>query len=206
MYSLGDRIAKRFLDVAASACGLVVLSPVLAATGVLVKISSPGPVLFRQQRVGRRKQLFSLFKFRTMRTDTMGLSITADGDRRITPIGRILRKTKLDELPGLLNVLLGHMSLVGPRPEVPDYVDGHYAEAWDRVFEVRPGITDPATIEFRNEEDLLATADDPERMYVEEILPHKVSMQLRYIDEASFARDIRVLFETLFVIVYKLRT
>ena len=138
------------------------VAPLLAATAALVKASSPGPVLFRQQRIGRGGKPFELWKFRTMRVGGTGPQITADGDRRITRIGRILRKTKLDELPELFNVLRGDLSLVGPRPEVAKYV-ALYPEA-ERAFlqRFRPGITDPATVRFRNEEDILARAPDPE--------------------------------------------
>ena len=146
MYSKRELVAKRLFDVAASAAGVVAAAPLLVATAALVKLSSPGPVIFRQQRVGKGGKPFELWKFRTMRPATGGPLVTAGGDSRITPIGRLLRKSKLDELPELLNVLKGDLSLVGPRPEVPRYV-ALYPER-ERTFlqQIRPGITDPATV------------------------------------------------------------
>lgn len=167
----------------------------------LVKASSPGPVLFRQQRVGRGGTPFELWKFRSMRTDSgTGPQVTADRDPRITSIGRLLRKTKLDELPELFNVLKGDLSLVGPRPEVARYV-ALYPEA-EREFlqRYRPGITDPATVRFRNEEEILARASDPERAYREEVLPEKLRMYRAYLEGASFMSDFKVLAQTLWVI------
>lgn len=202
MYSRLGLVAKRCFDLAAAAVGVAAVAPVLGATAVLVKFSSPGPILFRQQRVGRHGVPFELWKFRSMRVEAgAGPQVTAHGDPRITPIGRLLRKTKLDELPELFNVLRGDLSLVGPRPEVPRYV-ALYPED-DRRFlqQFRPGLTDPATIRFRNEEDILARAPDPERAYVHELLPEKLKMYRRYLETASFTSDLRVLAETVWVIV-----
>lgn len=200
MYSRRDLLAKRAFDVAASAAGIVAIAPLLAVTAVLVKVSSPGPVLFRQQRVGRGGKAFELWKFRTMRVGGGGPQVTVDGDPRITGIGRVLRKTKLDELPELVNVLRGELSLVGPRPEVSKYV-ALYPEA-DRIFlqQFRPGITDPATILFRNEEDILARALDVEHAYVHEVLPIKLRMYREYLEGASFVSDLGVLASTLLAI------
>lgn len=186
----------------ASALGLCVTAPLLCVTAGLVKVSSPGPVLFRQQRVGRRGVPFELWKFRSMRVDSAaGPQVTADRDPRITRVGRVLRKTKLDELPELFNVLRGDLSLVGPRPEVARYV-ALYPEA-EREFlqRFRPGITDPATVRFRNEEEILARAPDPERAYREEVLPEKLRMYRAYLEDASFLNDFRVLLATLQVIL-----
>lgn len=200
MYSRRDLIAKRVFDVAASAAGIAAIAPLLAVTAVLVKTSSPGPVLFRQKRVGRGGKLFELWKFRTMRVGATGPQVTVDGDSRITRVGRVLRKTKLDELPELVNVLKGELSLVGPRPEVARYV-ALYPEA-DRVFlqQFRPGITDPATIRFRNEEEILARAPDVEHAYVNEVLPIKLRMYREYLEGASFLSDLGVLASTLWAI------
>jgi lipopolysaccharide/colanic/teichoic acid biosynthesis glycosyltransferase len=202
MYSSLELVAKRCFDLVVAAAGIVTVAPVLGATALLVKASSPGPVLFRQQRVGRHGVPFELCKFRTMHVQVRpGPQVTAGSDPRITRVGRVLRKTKLDELPELFNVLRGDLSLVGPRPEVPHYVALYSDE--DRRFlqQVRPGITDPATVRFRNEEDVLARAADPERAYVEQILPEKVRMYRRYLEGASFLGDFQILADTLWVIV-----
>jgi lipopolysaccharide/colanic/teichoic acid biosynthesis glycosyltransferase len=200
MYSRRDLLAKRVFDVAASAAGIAAISPLLVVTAVLVKTSSPGPILFRQQRVGRGGKPFELWKFRTMRVGGAGPQVTVDGDPRITRVGRVLRKTKLDELPELVNVLRGELSLVGPRPEVARYV-ALYPEA-DRLFlqQFRPGITDPATIRFRNEEDILARAPDVEHAYVHEVLPIKLRMYREYLEGASFLSDLGVLASTFWAI------
>ncbi len=169
----------------------------LIATGIAVRLSSPGPILFRHARVGRRGKKFELLKFRTMRSGAAGPQVTAGNDPRITRVGRWLRRTKIDELPGLVNVLRGDLSLVGPRPEVAKYV-ALYPEA-DRAFlqQFRPGITDPAAVRYLNEEELLARSADPERAYVEEVLPAKLAMYRQYLESASFKSDIAVLLGTL---------
>lgn len=201
MYSPAGRRVKRAFDIGASLIGLAATAPVLVATAALVKLSSPGPVIFRQTRVGRGGKPFQLLKFRTMRVAQEGPQVTVDRDPRITAVGRILRKTKLDELPELLNVLSGDLSLVGPRPEVPKYV-AMYPEA-ERAFLQRfqPGITDPATIRFRNEEDVLAHSADPEATYVQEILPAKLRMYREYLEQASLASDFKVIAETALVVL-----
>lgn len=205
MYSPPELALKRLFDIVASAAGLVAVSPVLIATAALVKLSSNGPVLYRQQRVGRYGRNFSLMKFRSMRVGGAGLQITAGNDARITPIGRVLRRTKLDELPQLFNVLRGDLSLVGPRPEVPRYVALYRAD--DRTFlqRVRPGITDPATIRYRNEEEILAGSSDPEHTYIEQILPAKVRLYREYLECSSFINDFKILSDTLKVIVWPAR-
>jgi lipopolysaccharide/colanic/teichoic acid biosynthesis glycosyltransferase len=201
MYSKRELAMKRVFDVVAATAGLAALSPLLAATAALVKLSSDGPILFRQQRVGRHGRLFNLIKFRSMRTGngTEPL-VTAGSDPRVTTIGRALRRTKLDELPQLVNVLRGDLSLVGPRPEVPRYVALYSAE--DRAFlhSVRPGITDPGTVLFRNEEEILARSADPERAYIEDVLPSKLRIYREYLENASFFNDIMILVETARVI------
>lgn len=189
---------KRAMDVAGSLGGLVVLAPMLVSIGALVRATSPGPMLFRQERVGRGGRRFHIYKFRTMRLTgaSSGPLVTAGGDPRVTPTGRVLRRYKLDELPQLWNVLRGDMSLVGPRPEVPKYV-AVYPEEWAAVLAVRPGITDFAAIEFVDEEATLAKSDDPERAYVEEVLPKKLALYRKYIEQQSLGTDLHLIFSTL---------
>jgi lipopolysaccharide/colanic/teichoic acid biosynthesis glycosyltransferase len=190
--------AKRSFDLLAASMGLLVVSPLLAAAALAVRLDSAGPVLFVQQRVGRNFRPFGIYKFRTMVADApnRGGPITFGADPRITRVGRVLRKTKIDELPQLANVLLGHMSLVGPRPEVPKYVQmfrGDYAY----VLSVRPGLTDPASVKYRHEAEQLAASPDPEREYVERILPDKIALARQYIATATFAGDLGILLATL---------
>ncbi len=193
--------AKRVFDVVSSAAGLVVLSPVLAAVSAAIWASDRGPVFFRQERVGLHGRHFRIHKFRSMRVDNAGAQVTSANDDRITPIGKVLRKTKLDELPQLIDVLVGDMSVVGPRPEVPQYVRQWPADARAEILSVRPGISDPASVAFRNEQDELAASGDPERHYVEEILPRKVAMYRDYVRSRSFAGDLRVIGDTLAAVI-----
>ena len=188
---------KRAFDVVSSAVGLVVLSPVFLVVAILIAAQDRGPVFFRQERVGRYGRPFRIHKFRTMRVANAGALITSADDNRITRVGAFLRTTKLDELPQLIDVLAGDMSVVGPRPEVPRYVAMWGDDARAEILSVRPGISDPAAIAFRNEQDELAAADDPERHYVEVILPQKVAMYLDYVRTRSFVGDLRVIFGTL---------
>lgn len=201
MYSPLQRTLKRSLDVAAASAGLAAIWPLLAAVAGAIRLASPGPVLFRQVRVGRGKRAFVMLKFRTMHVGTSGALITSSGDSRIFPLGRLLRKSKVDELPELWNVLVGDMSLVGPRPEVPYYVEQHYRPEWDVVFDVRPGLTDPATIHYRNEEALLAGAEDPEAFYVSEVLPDKLARNLAYLERATVVADLVVIARTFLAIL-----
>ena len=195
-------IAKRAMDIVLSAGALAVLWPLLLLIALAIVIDDPGPVFYRQVRVGRNGKTFRIFKFRSMVTDAdkKGLAITVGRDRRITRVGAILRKTKLDELAQLLNVLFGQMSFVGPRPEVPKYVD-MYTPYQRQVLLVRPGITDYASIAYRNENDLLAGADDPERMYIEQIMPDKIELNMKYLREISPLADIRLIFKTLVAVI-----
>ncbi len=195
-------MSKRLFDVLAAACGLLLLVPVLLAIALWIRLDSPGPALFRQRRVGRHGRLFDIYKFRTMadRPDD-GRQLTVGRDPRITRAGRFLRRTKLDELPQLLNVLEGTMSLVGPRPEVPRYVDRYPPAVRQTVLSVAPGITDLAAILFKDENDILGRAPDPERAYVETILPVKLEYYQRYARERSFWLDLRILFRTLAAIL-----
>lgn len=190
---------KRIFDFIAACAGLFVLSPVLLLVALWIKLDSPGPVLFRQKRVGRHGQLFNILKFRTMvvAAEAQGLSITTHADRRITRAGSVLRKCKLDELPQLYNVLAGEMSLVGPRPEVPKYVALYPETARATILSVRPGITDNASIEFSDESSLLRESSDPERMYIEEILPRKIALYLDYVAAQSFWLDLSLIGKTL---------
>jgi lipopolysaccharide/colanic/teichoic acid biosynthesis glycosyltransferase len=191
-------MAKRLFDILASALGLVLLAPVLAIVAVWIRLDSPGPVLFRQVRVGRHGTPFRIHKFRTMVDDAArgGRAITVGADPRITRAGAVLRRAKLDELPQLIDVLRGDMSIVGPRPELPRYVETYPAELRDKVLSVRPGITDPASIRFRNESELLARAADPEREYVDVVLPQKLRLSAQYAEQATLASDLRLIGQT----------
>ena len=197
--SAATMACKRAFDILCSFLGLTVLSPVLLVVSVLVAVTSPGGVFFRQERIGKDGKPFRIFKFRSMRKDNAGLKITTGNDSRITPVGRLLRKSKIDELPQLINVLVGDMSFVGPRPEVADYVN-LYTPYQRQVLLVRPGITGLASIRFRNENDLLTASDDPNRTYVEQIMPRKIDLDLEYIPHASVFYDIKLIFQTFAVV------
>ena len=189
---------KRTWDVVVAGLGLMMLSPLLILVALLVKLTSPGPVFFRQERIGRGGQPFSILKFRSMVQDApaRGTPITFGNDPRITPLGRILRKTKIDELPQLINVLRGDMSLVGPRPEIRKYVD-MFRPDYEEILRVRPGITDLASIEFRDEAALLGQAADPEAEYVARVLPEKIRLAKVYVRQSSFLSDIAIIVKTL---------
>lgn len=187
---------KRALDVGASVIGLLLLSPVLAVLLVLIRLSSSGPAIFRQVRVGRNDTRFEILKLRTMREFSGGPEVTSGSDERITRIGRVLRKTKLDELPQLVNVLRGEMSLVGPRPEVPRFTR-HWEPAQAQVIlSVRPGITDPASIRFRDESTVMGQQDDPEQYYIDNILPIKARMYVDYVEHRTLVGDLRLIWQT----------
>jgi lipopolysaccharide/colanic/teichoic acid biosynthesis glycosyltransferase len=191
------RCGKRALDCIAAALGLLLLAPLLLILALVVKVSSRGPVCYWQDRVGRGGQIFHIVKFRSMfeDADKRGLAITTSVDPRVTPVGRMLRQLKLDELPQLWNVLKGEMSLVGPRPEVPGYLEA-YSAAQRRVLAVRPGITDPASIAYRREQELLAAQPDPDRYYREVVLPDKLNMNLEYLANISFSYDLQLILLT----------
>ena len=193
---------KRLMDVVISGGALLVIWPVLLLIALAIKIDDPGPVFYRQVRVGKDGKEFRIYKFRTMVVDAdkKGLQITVGRDNRITRMGALLRKTKLDELAQLLNVFVGDMSFVGPRPEVQRYVD-LYTPYQRQVLLVRPGITDYASIAYRNENDLLAGADDPERMYIEEIMPAKIELNMKYLREISPIADLRLIFGTIAAVI-----
>jgi lipopolysaccharide/colanic/teichoic acid biosynthesis glycosyltransferase len=195
-------MGQRGFDAVVSGLALLVLSPVFVLLGAVVAVGSGWPVVFRQTRVGREGRDFTLLKFRSMEVcpEAARGSFEAGSTRRVTRVGRVLRKYKLDELPQLWNVLKGDMSLVGPRPEVRKWVEA-YPERWAFVLQVRPGITDPASIEFRNEEELLSGATDPERLYRESILPRKLDLYEAYVRERTFGGDLRVLWQTVRVVL-----
>ncbi len=192
-------MAKRAFDLLAAGLGLLLLSPLLLAVAVAIKLDSPGPVFYRQERVGRGGRVFRIHKFRSMTHNPVdrGPQLTVGADARITRVGAWLRRSKVDELAQLIDVLRGDMSLVGPRPEVPRYVAMYPQALRDKVLSVRPGITDFASIEFRDENALLARSADPERSYREEVLPVKLALQARYVDEAGLLTDLRLILRTL---------
>jgi lipopolysaccharide/colanic/teichoic acid biosynthesis glycosyltransferase len=195
---------KRLLDVLCSAVGLLLLMPLFALIAIWVKFDSPGPVFFRQKRVGRFGRPFLIHKFRTMRhvSTPMGPAITVGSDPRITRVGNVLRRYKIDELPQLIDVLRGDMSLVGPRPEVPQYVAYYSLADRETVLSVRPGITDRASLEFSDESALLASATDPHQFYLENILPVKIHCYREYVASSSIAGDIQIIFATLRKILF----
>lgn len=192
-------MAKRAFDVLVATLGLTVLAPLLLLLAAAVRIDSPGPAVFRQERVGRHGVRFKIHKFRTMRVDAaaQGPALTVADDARVTRVGRWLRSRRLDELPQLIDVWLGRMSLVGPRPELPRFVDRYPAVLREAVLAVRPGITDPASLAHLDEAALLAGVADPEREYVEKILPAKLRLQADYAAAANLRSDIGVLWRTL---------
>jgi len=192
-------IGKRIIDLLLSIIGLVLLSPLLLLIAIFIKIESTGPVFFRQTRIGKNEKPFGIFKFRTMyvNTENSGLQITVKNDKRITPLGNYLRKYKLDELPQLINVFLGDMSLVGPRPEVPKYVELYPTTIKNIIFSIRPGITDPASIIFRNENELLSETTDPEKYYTEKIMPKKLEYYVDYVKNRNLFSDFSIILKTL---------
>jgi len=196
---------KRLFDFFASFYGLILLTPIFVLAALWIKIDSRGPIFFRQERVGFQGTLFRIHKFRTMVSDAekKGMQITVGVDSRITAVGSILRKYKLDELPQLIDVFVGDMSLVGPRPEVPKYIDCYSDDEKHDVLSVKPGITDNASIEFRNENELLASSDDPEATYINEVLPKKIALYRKYVRERSFFGDVAIIFKTIFLVLKK---
>lgn len=193
---------KRIFDVLASGCGLLVLSPIFLILAIWIKLDSNGSVFYRQVRVGRSNRDFRIFKFRSMREGSdKGSLVTIGGrDPRVTGSGYFIRKFKFDELPQLINVFIGDMSLVGPRPEVRHYVN-YWTSEQMHVLDVRPGITDPASIKFRNENALLEKAEDPERYYIEVVMQEKIKLYLEYVEKHHFWYDIELIFQTFWVIV-----
>ncbi|MEL7570492.1 MAG: sugar transferase [Eubacteriaceae bacterium] len=192
---------KRLFDIIVSSLGIIILSPFLLLTAVTIKLDSKGPVFFKQIRVGKDEKQFKIYKFRTMVTDAekQGLQITVGDDPRITKIGRFLRKYKLDEFPQLFNVFIGNMSFVGPRPEVPKYI-ALYDSKQKSILKVRPGITEEASIEYKDESEILAKSSCPEKTYIEEIMPKKIELNLNYMKNISLLYDISLMFKTIFSI------
>lgn len=193
---------KRLFDIVASGLGLIVLSPLFLILAIWIKLDSKGPVFYRQVRVGYKNKDFRIFKFRSMRVGAdKGSLVTIGGhDPRVTRSGYFIRKFKFDELPQLINVFLGDMSLVGPRPEVRHYV-GYWTPEQMHVLDVRPGITDPASIKFRNENELMEKTEDPEKYYIEVIMQEKIKLYLEYVEKHSLFYDLGLIFKTFWVIV-----
>ena len=195
---------KRLFDIFASGLGLLFLSPLFLVLAIWIKLDSPGPVFYRQVRVGRGNKDFRIFKFRSMRVgaDRQGLITVGGHDPRITRSGYFIRKYKLDEFPQLINVFIGDMSLVGPRPEVRKYVDMYTPEQM-HVLDVRPGVTSQASIRYRNENELLDKAEDPDQFYIDVVMQDKLAIDLEYVKNASFWYDIKLIFQTFWEIVSK---
>lgn len=198
-------IKKRIFDLVFVILGLLILWPLFVAISIWIKIDNKGPIFFRQKRVGRKGVVFEIFKFRTMvvNAECLGAKVTVGQDPRITPSGCFLRKYKIDELPQLLNILLGEMSLVGPRPEVPEYVAYWPKELYDIVLSVPPGITDLASIEFRDENELLVKAENPVEKYINEIIPIKLGYYQRYVNERNLIFDFWIILKTFGVVFRK---
>jgi lipopolysaccharide/colanic/teichoic acid biosynthesis glycosyltransferase len=195
-------VVKRTFDILCPLIGLIILSPVFLIGAILAKFQSPGPVFYRAQRIGRYGEMFLMYKFRTMvvNAEALGSSLTTYQDSRITKIGDFLRRTKLDELPQLINVLKGDMSIIGPRPEAPVYVKYYTAEQ-QRVLSVKPGITGPAQLENRNEELKLKGQSNPEQYYINQLLPEKLNIDLSYIENRSFIFDLKIIFKTIWAVL-----
>ena len=201
-YESKPLICKRIVDIVCSSIGLILLAPFLVVVALLIKRDSPGPVFFRQTRIGQFGKGFWIYKFRTMCVDAekQGVQVTTGDDPRLTRIGRTLRKYKIDELPQLFNVVLGEMSLVGPRPEVPRYIKA-FKEDYEQILKVKPGITDYASLAFKDESEMLQTAENPEKKYIEEILPVKIEHYKKYLREQSLLTDIKLILLTLTTII-----
>ena len=195
------RFGKRAFDIVATMIGSTILLPIIIPISIWIKLSSKGPLFYIQKRVGKDFKEFNLYKFRSMIVDAdkVGPSITSGDDTRITEVGKIIRKTKIDELPQLLNVLKGDMSLVGPRPEVMKFVK-HKKEQYKKILSVKPGITDNAAIEFRDEETIMEQYKDKEKTYIDIVLPQKIELYYHYIDTISFVNDLKLILKTLKVI------
>ncbi|WP_421381821.1 sugar transferase [Bacillus salacetis] len=198
----GQLLIKRAFDSVVSCIGLLVLSPLFIIISVIIKFDSKGPILFKQIRIGKGGKEFKIYKFRTMVTNAekKGMQITVGKDSRITKVGHFLRKVKLDELPQLINVLFGDMSFVGPRPEVPRYV-ARYNKYQRNILKIRPGITDIASIEYRDENNILSKSNDPEREYINNIMPHKIELNVKYLDRLSVIYDLKIILSTIQIIM-----
>lgn len=196
---------KRLFDIVASFCGIVILLPIMIIVGIVIKVTSPGPILFKQKRLTIGMREFTIYKFRSMRTDfdkdAKGIQVKGSSSA-ITPIGKIIRKTKLDELPQLFNILVGDMSFIGPRPELPRRLQ-YYSERDKGIFKVRSGISSPASIVFSDEEYLMNQVKDPEKFYIEQIMPYKIDLNLYYVEARSFWNDIYLIIATFLKIANK---
>jgi len=188
---------KRLFDLLVAFFGLILLLPLFIVVAILIKIKMPGPIIFKQKRVGQYGELFTMYKFRSMLVEHKGNTISVKGEKRITPFGAFIRKYKIDELPELWNVLIGDMSLVGPRPDVPGYADKLIGEE-RKILQFRPGITGPASLKYRNEEELLALQENPVKYNNEVIYPDKVKINIEYIENWSFHKDLKILYKTIF--------
>jgi lipopolysaccharide/colanic/teichoic acid biosynthesis glycosyltransferase len=195
---------KRIIDILVSLSGIIILFPLALIVGIIIYLNDFQPVLFKQERIGRYGNPFRLLKFRSMTTKkgVSGSSFDIGDNSRVTRIGKLLRKTKIDEIPQLINVLFGDMSIVGPRPEIKLWTEV-YPDRWSIVHSVKPGITDNASIEFRNEEELLANADDSETMYKDVILPRKLDLYIKYVENQSLSGDMEIIFRTIKTVIFK---
>jgi lipopolysaccharide/colanic/teichoic acid biosynthesis glycosyltransferase len=193
---------KRILDILITSIGIILFFPVIIAVSLIILISSGYPVFFLQERVGKDWKIFKIVKFRTMvkNADKMGSGVSSHDDYRITNIGKFLRRFKIDEIPQIFNVLLGDMSLVGPRPELLKYAE-YYLDDYSEILKIKPGITDYASLEFRNESELLRHPDDNEKIYLNKILPDKIKLYKKYLKEANLTTDIKIIFSTFKVII-----
>lgn len=192
---------KRLLDIVAAGAALALLAPALGAIAVLIKLDSPGPVFYKQRRVGRAFRPFWIYKFRTMKVGAAGPALTIGADRRITRVGGFLRRSKLDELPQLINILRGDMTIVGPRPEVPQYVEA-FRRDYEEILKVRPGLTDLASLKYRDESALLGQSSDPEGEYLRRILPDKIQLAKDYIRRSSLLFDLNLIGRTLLRVLF----
>jgi len=199
MHNLYRQYGKRWFDFFAALIGLAILSPIFILLSMVVKLTSKGPVFFKQERIGKNFVPFKMIKFRSMIVNDAKNHqlVTSSGDPRITSVGKFLRRYKLDELPQLVNVMMGDMSLVGPRPEVMRYIE-HHKKEYEFILSIQPGITDNAAIAFRNEEDILAQYEDPETAYIEKIMPKKIALYKAYIQKRTFLNDIGLILKTIF--------
>jgi len=195
---------KRIIDILVSLLGIIILFPLAVVVGIIIYLNDFQPVLFKQERIGRHGNPFRLLKFRSMTTKNgiSGSSFNAGDTSRVTNIGKIIRRTKIDEIPQLLNVIMGDMSIVGPRPEVRQWTD-IYIDKWEIVHTVKPGITDNASIEFRNEEEILAESIDPAKMYQDIVLPRKLDLYISYVNNQSLAGDLRIILKTFKTVIFK---
>lgn len=199
--SSGATGLPRSVEVVLAIFGLCITAPILVIAAILIKLDSPGPVLFRQKRMGRNGNPFTLLKFRSMFVSEKGELVTASGDSRISKVGRILRRTKIDELPELWNIVRGDMSIVGPRPEVPELVDLKDPH-WNETLQVNPGLTDPVTLKLRNEEEILAQANDREDFYKNTLQPYKLRGYVNYVRTRSWRKDVSIIFRTIKAIIF----